>query len=558
MRTPEHKQSWTALAALIACFSSVAVSDAAAAPQANARHGHASQAPRFECGYRSPAYWMAEVRAAVARGEIPDPAKRKLPVIPKGNPGPESAAGCLSRAHIFQYPDRNGLLLSNFSNGQLVNFMVQAANALVAQHGDNFDFIGYWTNFVPHHPIGTAFYKYIENDVRGIGDPSTKGTPIFNLRPSLGLAGKRIEGFIMMWNINSNHWQPGSGPNASFTRLVLGQEFEHRFAMYLPNLRDGRRLQGGTRGCSRTYHWNWRVDGQGSCMEISEWVGSNPATLRGKVVTFNTDITGGIFSYTDLYLMGYVSPSEMDAGNSELRYMDTSTCGSQYFGKISRFSSADIIASAGPRIPDSTKAQKEFRTAWIMIHQPSRVPNTPELDKAVGILQQHEIDWRHSTLGRGTMDNSLFGTCGLARVYGCGVNPLQSMQVLNGVPSLGSTLTLGVHNPVNSQPAGSVTLLMLASEPDPAFPCGTRIPGVGMRGRGAAGELLVSAVYPNPFLIVAGLPWFGAPSRFRVLIPVNQALIGARFYAQGAIIDPIARLGVGVALTDAVVMRLGL
>ena len=39
-------------------------------------------------------------------------------------------------------------------------------------------------------------------------------------------------------------------------------------------------------------------------------------------MTLNAD-TGGLFSYTDLYLMGYVSRMEMDDGNSELRYMGT-------------------------------------------------------------------------------------------------------------------------------------------------------------------------------------------------------------------------------------------
>ena len=183
----------------------------------------------------------------------------------------------------------------------------------------------------------------IENDVSGIGDPSTIGQPIFNFRPDLGLNGDTVEGYVMMWNINASHWQPGDGPEADFTRLVLGQEFDHRFAQFLPPLLDGRVLQGDN-GCGRVFHWSWRVDGQGSSMEIAEWVGSQPATLQGSFVTFNTDI-GGVFSYTDLYLMGYVSPAEMDAGNSELRFMDNSNCSNQYFGDISTFSSADIVAS---------------------------------------------------------------------------------------------------------------------------------------------------------------------------------------------------------------------
>ncbi|MEE9295147.1 MAG: hypothetical protein V3W34_09350 [Phycisphaerae bacterium] len=288
--------------------------------------------------------------------------------------------------------------------------MVTAANDLLSLYGDNYDFLGFWVNFTPHHRVGTAFYKYIVNDVMGIGDPSTVGNPIFNLRPSLGLGGQNIEGFVMMWNINSSSWQPGSGTDAAFTRLALGQEYEHRFAMYLPDLLDGRTLQGDDASCGRIFHWSWKVDGQGSAMEISEWIGVNPAILQGSFVTFNTDI-GGIFSFTDLYLMGYVTASEMDTGNSALRYMNNANCASEYFGPISDFSSADIIAAAGPRIPDASAEDKHYRTGWIMIHQPGDPPSLAELNKAAAILEQHMIDWNFSTLGRGTMNNTLFEDC---------------------------------------------------------------------------------------------------------------------------------------------------
>lgn len=516
-----------------------------------AQHAHAF--PKFECGYRSPAEWMADVRAAVGRGEIADPAERRLPVIPKGNPGlASSTSSCLSRSQIFIYEDKQAFLRTNYSNGQLVDFMVKAANAVLAKHGDNFDFIGYWTNFNPTRLIGTAFYKYIVNDVRGIGDPSTKGTPIFNLRPALGLGGKRIQGFVQMWNIRSSHWQAGTGAGANFTRLALAQEFEHRWAMYLPDLKDGRRLQGFS-GCGRVFHWNWRVDGQGSGMEIAEWVGTNPAVPRGTFVQFNSDIPGGVFSYTDLYLMGYVSPAEMDAGSSELRFMETADCRSSYFGKISPFSSKEIIASAGARVPDFTKAQKEFRTAWIMIHLPGAPPTTADLDKAVAILAQHEMDWRYSTLGRGSMDDSLFGTCAKARVYGCGVNPLGSMKIVSGDPAIGGTVTLGVDNPLKTQRSGAVPFLFLAASPDSAFPCGTHLAGFGMRSAAAPGELLIGA----PALILAGAPWQQSPALFRLSIPGDNGLIGTRLWGQGLLVDPANPAGIVLGLADGVALRIG-
>ncbi len=360
--------------------------------------------PSLDNDYIWPDNMVADIKSAVQRGEIPDPAHRTIQEIPQRDNAP-LASNCVSSAQIFAFEDTNGILSGNFSNGQLFALMTDAANTVIATHGDNFDFMGYFLNFDAHHTIGAAFYAGLFNDVSGIGSDQ------FDARSSIGLNTAEVEGFIMMWNVNSSFWAAGTGPNANFTRLALGQEFEHRFAMFLPNLLDGRQLQGNNSSCGRGAHWNWRVDGQGSSMEISDWVGSNPAQLAGSFVTFNTDIPGSVFSYTDLYLMGYVSPAEMDAGNSELRYMDNSNCSNIYNGTISTFSSADIIASAGPRLPDSTQSEKNFRTAWIMFYRPGDQPSTTELDKAVGILNQHQTDWSLSTLGRGVMDDTLFDDC---------------------------------------------------------------------------------------------------------------------------------------------------
>ncbi|MCH9033456.1 MAG: hypothetical protein IID42_03010, partial [Planctomycetes bacterium] len=363
------------------------------------------------CGYRSPDEWRAAFQTAVERGEIPDPALTSPPAVaPRANrAGGGACAPVPQTSDIFLFEDSAGTLLTNFSEGQLDSLMTSAANALLVAEGDNFDFIGFWVSFVPHHQIGAAFYRGIENNVAGIG------LPIFNDRPFIGLAGDNVEGYIMMWNINDGLWAPGTAGNfASFTRLVLAQEIEHRWGVFLPNLLDGRSMQGNN-VCGRFFHWNWQIDGQGSGMEIREWIGSSPAVLGGSCVNgapdlcFNSD-TGGVFSYTDLYLMGFVSPAEMDAGNSELRYMDAG-CNSPYNGSISTFSSADIVASAGTRNPSSAASQHDYHIGWIMFHQPGDPPNATELDKAVGILAQQSIDWEFSTIGVGTLNNTLQSDC---------------------------------------------------------------------------------------------------------------------------------------------------
>jgi PKD repeat protein len=206
----------------------------------------------------------------------------------------------------------------------------------------------------------------------------------------------------MMWRV----WDWGaSGLFKKSTRLVLGQEFEHRWGMFLSPIIGGRDLQGDDAGCGRSAHWSFRVDGQGSGMEIREWTGTSPADRLSGTLNFNTDI-GGVFSFPDLYLMGYVSPEEMDSGSSELRFMDNS-CNSPYNGPIFDFGSAEIIQANGPRVPHATNSQRHFKTAWIMLHQPGAPAQQAAIDRALDIMELHQSDWDFGTLGRGTMDNSI-------------------------------------------------------------------------------------------------------------------------------------------------------
>jgi hypothetical protein len=407
----------------------------------------------FDCGYRSAQEWLDAFRVGVARGDVPDPSTRDLPrVAPRSTSAVSAAPPCLSNAHVFPFEDTNGVLLTNYSVCQLINLMANATNAVLTTHGDNFDFVGFWLNFAPSFQIGAAFYLGLENDVSGIG------SSFFNFRPQVGVAGSQVEGWVMMWNVNGSTWAPGTGQSADFTRLVLAQEFEHRYGMYLPTLPGGRQLQGDDLFCGRQAHWNTSVDGQGSGMEIGEWTGANPSNLLG-TLQFNVD-TGGVFSYADLYLMGYVTPAEMDSGSSELRYMDSS-CAPSYPGSISTFGSSDIIASAGPRVPNSANEDKHYRTAWIMLHQPGDAPDAGELSKAVAIMEQHSIDWEQGTLGRGTMDNSLFDDCNCitsycqAKANSCGQLPQISS---TGMSS--ATQTSGYDVTASDAKAGRAGLLL--------------------------------------------------------------------------------------------------
>jgi hypothetical protein len=505
----------------------------------------------FECGFEAEESWLPRWVAAVESGEVRVPPP---PPVAPAPPEPAGVHGVFGPAHIFV--DAQQRLLTNFTDLQAVELMRDAANAVIATYGDRFDFVGFFTNFQPHHTIGSAFYRGVENDVQGIRQAGGYPPPIFNLRPTLGIAGNRVEGMLMMWNVNGANWRPGSGQGTMGTRLSLNHEFGHRFACFLPPISGGRSLQGTGGTCGTPSHWSLHVDGQGSAMQIPEWLGT-PPVFNGLLRT-NLD-TGWFYSYLDLYLMGFVSPAEVGAGISQLRHITSVNCQQRTCsGAYTNFTVADVVAAAGTRVPGSSSSQKNFRTAWVMIHLPGDTPSSAELVKAAGIIAQQSIDWTASTLGRSSMNHTLYDSDVVP--YGCGVNPPGSLSVISGSPSIGTQLVLGVDNPLGTQHAGSLAFLMLANAPAPGFPCGVVLPGLGMASPSAPGELLVDVLPPNPLRpMPTGGEWntAGQPAPVVLNIPNEADLIGTSFYDQGGLYDALASPGARFKLAQAFQLLVG-
>ncbi len=383
--------------------------------------GQTTQQDTRWCTTGSPSSYVRAIERAIADGLVHDHALAPaIPATPRITFPASSTRGapCLAPEQIYLYEDTNALLVSAYSSGELFAFMVQAANQLIAEWGDNYDFIGFWMDFTPTDQLGSAaFYLPVMNDVTGIGFPDSDLPDMmtFDNHDALGLAGDNVDGLVMMWNVNDALWTiPGA------TRAIMGHEFGHRWACFLPPTSDGIEFQGDNTECYAVSHWNSRVDAQASVLGISEWIGSDPAVLTPQFfnyINFNTEIPnpptgGGLWSYPELYLMGYVSPAEMDSLTQEFRYMVDAVCdpATPHAGAIRALSSADIIAAAGPRAPTSTdpESQKHFRAAWIMVHQPGSPPSPNDLALATEFLEQNTTDWGPSTLSRGSINHALF------------------------------------------------------------------------------------------------------------------------------------------------------
>ena len=139
---------------------------------------------------------------------------------------------------------------------------------------------------------------------------------------------------------------------------------------------------------------------------------------------------------------------------------------------------------------------------------------------------------------------------------GCGLNPPGSLSLTAGEPVLGDTVTFALDNPLGTQPGGSLSALMLSFSADPNYPCGTPIPGWGMSGAGANGELLTGLPGLEPLLV--GEAWApGVPAEVQLGIPDSLVLAGLTLFAQGALWDPMAAFGVEVGLTDGLELTVG-
>jgi hypothetical protein len=135
------------------------------------------------------------------------------------------------------------------------------------------------------------------------------------------------------------------------------------------------------------------------------------------------------------------------------------------------------------------------------------------------------------------VDASLAQTTGSITPHdGCGFNPNDSLIVWEGNPSTDATVTLAIDNPLGTQTPGSTFgFLGIHGAPPPAG-C-ILLPGFGMAGTGALGELLLPTF--SPHLVVSAGTWEGTgqPALAPVAIPDVPALVGVTFACQGLLVD---------------------
>ncbi|MFO1078678.1 MAG: hypothetical protein U1E73_13220 [Planctomycetota bacterium] len=151
-------------------------------------------------------------------------------------------------------------------------------------------------------------------------------------------------------------------------------------------------------------------------------------------------------------------------------------------------------------------------------------------------------------------DGSQLDRLATVLAYGCGTNPAGSL-VATGRPAIGTAVTLAVGNPLATQAAGTLAFLAYALAPHAAYPCGQVVPGFGMAGSGANGEILVD---PAVLAATFGGVWNGAsPVEFVFAPPPTPAYYGLPIFAQGVLLDLAANAPAPIGLTTALRLTIG-
>ena len=311
---------------------------------------------------------------------------------------------CVTREHIFTFQDVDGVL-PDPENGieERQPVLTAAINEFIATHGDVVDFIAFWTT-TPNPPGIPSYQVTLQRDIAGLN--RLGGQTAQDRREELGISVnvQKLKGFVMIHDIERFSGAP-DGPGR-----LIAHELAHHWGVFLPALSGGRRLDANDGVCGAPgNHWGRRFNQGTAALGFGTDALFDPSTQCWEVSTTGNLFGGDLFSSVELYMLGYLASGEVDPLRDPINrvYFDEG-CQFPYCGQTSPWSIQDILDVAGPRIPDVSASQKDFRIAWISIHQSNEPPTPQQLSLYVENAHEFNSRWQVSTLGRGTLNGQIF------------------------------------------------------------------------------------------------------------------------------------------------------
>jgi len=301
--------------------------------------------------------------------------------------------------------------------------------------GDHFDFLAYYSDFRIDNQEGSPPSDGpVGGNVTGIGQ--TEHDQTSQALASRCTQGRFQLGFAQPVYVGSNEAQEGPPDGAPvgsshditfYSRQLaegspdgkhfpynyaighLGHEVGHRWSAYV-----SAKVNGETISLGPWPHW---APGLQSPVAFPYSLPTEASTLGGGVWQDNfdgtyTQLRDGFFvpatgySYLDLYLMGLISAAEVPDFFllKNLVRVGKDTNGHPVFrAERTKVTIQDVIAAAGPRLPDVDHSQRKFNTGIVGVVEHGRRPSRELLERANGIRQQWMEYWETTTGHRASM-----------------------------------------------------------------------------------------------------------------------------------------------------------
>ena len=280
---------------------------------------------------------------------------------------------------------------------------------------DEFDFLIFFTNVRSEEDpepgaLNGGFYTHVKNDVEGIGRDLVDGSDRF------GSAG-RLRGvvFFSVYEPYDSYWE-----YSDFREGLLLHELMHSWANYIV-----------PRGASLGSHWGLMgalgddlsstisyagVLGDG---DISKLIDHGDGKYSAEPKLFTS------FSPLELYLAGFIPPEEVPdfffaedgnyllSGDWDNPWIQDEN-GYRIFtaSGFTTYSIEDIIAEHGPRVPDHSQTQKDFRAAVILLVSDDYPPTRFILENINADALWFSHPGENALKKRGWLLNNFYGATG--------------------------------------------------------------------------------------------------------------------------------------------------
>ncbi len=294
--------------------------------------------------------------------------------------------------------------------------------------GDKFDFLAYYSDFrVDNQEAGTPSNGPMGGHVTGIGQierglasyctegrfqwqfiqPVYAGSNQAQEFPPEGAASNNTHNIGAYLHQLAERYD-GKIPAYDYAMSQIGHELGHRWSAFVSAKVNGQTIPLGpthwTRGLQAPVAFPFQRPTEASAMGGGVWQDNLDGTYTQLDDDYYVPATG--YSYLDLYLMGFISPSEVPDFFilRNLIPAGTDPNGHRiYKASRTKVTIQDVIAAEGPRLPAVDQSQKQFNTGIVVVVEHGRKPSQALLQRANGIREKWMEYWSITTGHRATM-----------------------------------------------------------------------------------------------------------------------------------------------------------